>query len=76
MRIQALRNKHKGADVYVVGTGPSMRFFPCDFLKDKIDVIIELKAVSAKAVIPLLKSTDGPYHFMVASFSSKLLKTA
>lgn len=45
-----------------------------NFLKDKIDVIIELKAVSAKAVIPLLKSTDGPYHFMVASFSSKLLK--
>lgn len=36
MRIQALRNKHKGADIYVVGTGPSMRFFPCDFLKDKI----------------------------------------
>lgn len=36
MRIQELAGKHKGSDIYIVGTGPSMRVFPVDFLKDKI----------------------------------------
>lgn len=29
---------HKQATIYIVGTGPSMRIFPLDFLKDKITI--------------------------------------
>lgn len=38
MRIQGLIDKHKGGDIYIVGTGPSMRVFPVDFLHDKTTI--------------------------------------
>lgn len=38
MRINELANKHKDGDIYIVGTGPSMRVFPVDFLKDKTTI--------------------------------------
>jgi glycerophosphoryl diester phosphodiesterase len=44
------------------------------FLKDKIDIIIELKEVSASSIIPLIKNIKGSYNFLIGSFSSKLLK--
>ena len=33
-----LYKKHIGADVYIVGTGSTLRLFPLDFLKDKITI--------------------------------------
>lgn len=38
MRLAELTGKHKDATIYIVGTGPSMRVFPVDFLKDKITI--------------------------------------
>jgi len=38
MRIQELTDKHKGQDIYIVGTGPSMRVFPVDYLNNKITI--------------------------------------
>lgn len=34
--IKDSRKKYKDATIYIVGTGPSLRFFPKNFLKDKI----------------------------------------
>lgn len=36
MLINLCKNRHRGADVYIVGTGPSMRVFPSDYLQNKI----------------------------------------
>jgi hypothetical protein len=36
MHIADLYNKHKGQDIYIVGTGPSMRVFPLEILDGKI----------------------------------------
>lgn len=36
--IQALYNRHPGSDIYIVGTGTSLRVFPLEFLKDKITI--------------------------------------
>lgn len=38
MKISSLYNKHPGETIYIVGTGPSLRVFPLDFLKDKITI--------------------------------------
>lgn len=36
--ISELYNRHQGADIYVVGTGASLRVFPLEFLDDKITI--------------------------------------
>ena len=36
--IQELYNCHPGSDIYIVGTGTSLRVFPLDFLRDKITI--------------------------------------
>lgn len=36
--VSRLYGRHEGADIYVVGTGTSMRVFPVDFLADKITI--------------------------------------
>lgn len=33
-----LYDKHKGEDIYIVGTGPSMQYFPCEFFKDRLTI--------------------------------------
>lgn len=38
MRIQDLTGKYAGKDVYVIGTGASMRVFPIGYLDDKITI--------------------------------------
>lgn len=38
MRIEQLFDKHKNEDIYVVGTGPSLRVFPIAYLSDKITI--------------------------------------
>jgi len=38
MKLELLKDKHKGETIYIVGTGPSMRFFPTDFFYDKITI--------------------------------------
>ena len=38
MRINQLYGKHAGQDVYICGTGPSMRVFPIDYLRDKVTI--------------------------------------
>lgn len=37
-KIQELYGRHPGSDIYIVGTGTSLRVFPLDFLKDKITI--------------------------------------
>jgi hypothetical protein len=36
--VSELYGRHTGEDIYIVGTGPSLRVFPLDFLKDKITI--------------------------------------
>lgn len=38
MRLAELAGRHRGQDVYVCGTGPSMRCFPPEFLRDKVTI--------------------------------------
>lgn len=38
MRVEKLWNKHKGEDVWVIGTGPSMRVFPRNVYQNKITI--------------------------------------
>lgn len=38
MRIQKLYSRAAGREVYIVGTGPSLRTFPLDFLRGKITI--------------------------------------
>ncbi len=38
MRIGELYGSAQGHDVYICGTGPSMRVFPIDFLRDKLTI--------------------------------------
>jgi hypothetical protein len=37
-KIQVLYGRHLGSDIYIVGTGTSLRAFPLGFLKDKITI--------------------------------------
>ncbi len=37
-KIQELYGRHPDSDIYIVGTGTSLRVFPLDFLKDKITI--------------------------------------
>jgi len=37
-RVSELYGRHPETDIYVVGTGPSLRVFPTDFLRDRIVV--------------------------------------
>ena len=34
--LEKLRKKHEGDTIYIVGTGPSLRFYPPDFFKNKV----------------------------------------
>lgn len=36
--VSELYNRHQGADIYVVGTGTSLRVFPLNFFEDKITI--------------------------------------
>lgn len=38
MRIGALTNSHRGKEIYIVGTGPSLRTFPLEYLQSKITI--------------------------------------
>ncbi len=38
MHVDALSGKHKDADVYIVGTGPSLRCLPLDYFKGKVTI--------------------------------------
>ena len=38
MRISDLYNKHLGEDIYVVGTGPTLRMLPKGFFNNKIAI--------------------------------------
>jgi hypothetical protein len=37
-KIQEIYGRHPGSDIYIVGTGTSLRVFPLAFLKDKITI--------------------------------------
>jgi hypothetical protein len=37
-KLDELYKRHVGQDIYIVGTGPTLRLFPLDFLKDKITI--------------------------------------
>lgn len=41
-RVSELYGRHPGADIYVVGTGPSLRVFPTGFLDGKITIGLNL----------------------------------
>jgi len=38
MQVSLLWDKHKGEEIYIVGTGPSMRVFPVEILKGKTTI--------------------------------------
>ena len=38
MRISLLANRHAKLDIYIVGTGPSLRVFDKQYLSDKITI--------------------------------------
>jgi hypothetical protein len=38
MRIGALNNIHRGKEIYIVGTGPSLRTFPVEYFHSKITI--------------------------------------
>ncbi len=38
MKLQSLWDCHKGQDVYIVGTGPSMRVFPLSMLRGRVTI--------------------------------------
>ena len=38
MRISDLYNKHSGSDIYIVGTGPTLRMMPKEFFNNKIAI--------------------------------------
>jgi len=37
-KVEALYGRHPDSDIYIVGTGTSLRVFPLEFLKDKITI--------------------------------------
>ena len=37
-KIQEIYGRHPGSDIYIVGTGTSLRVFPLAVLKDKITI--------------------------------------
>jgi len=62
--VSDLYNRHRGADIYVVGTGASMRTFPTGFLADRITIGLN----RAWNVAPVRYSiTIGP-HLNVPEF--------
>lgn len=40
--IESLRNKHKAAEIWILGTGPSMDDYPDDFFDDKISIGVKM----------------------------------
>lgn len=38
VNVTELYGKHKDQDIYIIGTGPSLRVFPLDYLKDKLTI--------------------------------------
>ena len=38
MQAFELWGRHAGETIYIIGTGPSQRLFPLDFLSDKITI--------------------------------------
>jgi len=57
MRISSLYGKYKGQTAYIVGTGPSLRCMPLDFLKDKLTIGLNQ---SWKHIRPTLSITVHP----------------
>ena len=60
--VEELYGKHPGADIYVVGTGASMRVFPTEFLHDKITIGLNMawKLVPVKYSITIRPELNIP----------------
>jgi hypothetical protein len=60
--ISEFYGRHPGADIYVVGTGTSLRVFPLDFLADKITIGLNQawKVASTKYAITIMPKLNIP----------------
>jgi hypothetical protein len=65
--IKELYGKHQGNDIYVVGTGTSLRVFPLDFLAGKITIGLNL----AWQLVPLRYSISMVPHLNFPEFKAK-----
>lgn len=62
--VTELYGRHEGEDIYVVGSGASMRVFPADYLRDKVTIGLNMAWRSAPVRYGL---TIGP-HLNVPEF--------
>ena len=62
--VAELYGRHEGADIYVVGSGTSMRVFPVEFLEDKVTIGLNMAWRSAPVRYGI---TIGP-HLNVPEF--------
>lgn len=58
LSISNLYKKHKGKEIFIVGTGPSNRLFPFEYLKDKITISLNQ---AYKYFRPTYSLTIHPY---------------
>lgn len=59
MNISSLINKHPGSTIYIVGSGPSLRFFPPQFLENELTISLNL-AYKNLPFIPTYNLTIHP----------------
>jgi len=57
-KVKQLFNKHPNKDIYIIGTGPSLRLFPKEFLYDKITIGLNQ---AYKLIQPTYSLTIHPY---------------
>jgi hypothetical protein len=65
--VTELYGRHPGADIYVIGTGTSMRVFPLDFLRDKITIGLNL----AWQLLPVRYAISMVPHLNFPEFLAK-----
>lgn len=63
-KIQELYGRHPGSDIYIVGTGTSLRVFPLEFLKDKITIGLNQswKVVDTTYAITMMPKLNIPEY--------------
>ena len=84
MRISDLYNKHLGEDIYVVGTGPTLRMLPKGFFNNKIAIGLNQAyktfdltyAVTVHPELISLASSQGPWQLQLCAVVQKISDAA
>lgn len=66
--IEELRNRHKGKEIWVMGTGPSLDDFPDDFFDDKVSIALNWAFVAFQNCAYFMN-----YHMNVSDFIRKYM---